>query len=327
MQVENSLWVEKYRPKKLSDLVLPESYQKDFKSYLEKRDIPNLLFHGPPGSGKSTLARVVTSPEGLMNFAEDNLLEINGSAKETRGIGFVQDVIEPFLKIPPLKDPFRIVFIDEADFMTEQAFHSLRGIIEKYSAKCRFIFTVNYFSKIPDALQSRFASGTYGFKQFPVESVFEYCKGILNSEKITFKEEDLKYIVDTFYPDIRRIVSTLQRCALSGSLTLNRDIVQSVEKTIVALIFELIGFIQQNQDTKIGQPIGKIVESLASNADLDYRRIYETLFYDAKTPVPVKILVNKYANGHGDCLMPSMHFMGLVFETVKSLQEYKKLKG
>jgi DNA polymerase III delta prime subunit len=325
MQIEQTLWVEKYRPKKLSDLVLPESYQKDFKTYLGKKDIPNLLFHGPPGSGKSTLARIVTSSEGLMSLPDDNLLEINGSAKETRGIGFVQDVVEPFLKIPPLKDPFRIVYIDEADFMTEQAFHSLRGIIEKYSAKCRFIFTVNYFSKVPEAVQSRFTS--YGFKQFPVESVLEYCKGILQKENIKFKEDDLRYVVDTFYPDIRRIVSTLQRCSLSGNLTLNRDIVQSVEKMIIALVFEIVDFLQQRQDSKLGQPVGKIVNALATNADLDYRRIYEELFYDNKVPVSAKILVNKYANGHGDCLMPSMHFMGLIFDIIKSLQEYKKLKG
>jgi len=323
--IENTLWVEKYRPKTIEDLVLPEAYQKDFKNYLEKRDIPNLLFHGPPGSGKSTLARIITSKEGLMNFADDNLLEINGSSKETRGIGFVQDSIEPFLKIPPLKDPFRIVFVDEADFLTDQAFHSLRGIIEKYSLKSRFIFTCNYVSKVPDAVQSRFTS--YSFKQFPIDMVVNYCKNILEKESATFKEADIKFIVDTFYPDIRKVVNTIQRSSLTGSLVLNKDSVQSNEKFIMSLIFETINFIQQNQDAKIGSAISKVVSTLSGNADLDFRRIYEILFYDDKTPIPVKVIVNRYANSHGDCLVPSMHFMGMVFEIVKILQEYKKLKG
>ena len=101
INITNSLWVERYRPKKLEKLVLPENYKKDFESGIQKNEIPHLLFSGPPGSGKTCIAQILTSKEGIIQNKADNVLEVDGSAKETRGITFVQDVIEQYLKIPP----------------------------------------------------------------------------------------------------------------------------------------------------------------------------------------------------------------------------------
>ena len=107
----DSLWIEKYRPTTLDDLVLPEQYKFDFKKMIEKVSIPNLLFSGPQGGGKTTLAKVLCSKNGVLFNRKDNMLMANGSAKKTRSINFVDSVVEPFLKYPPSGDKYKIVFI------------------------------------------------------------------------------------------------------------------------------------------------------------------------------------------------------------------------
>ncbi len=92
----NSLWVERYRPKKLQELVLSENYRRDFEICIQKKEISSLLLSGSPGSGKTALTRILCSPEGIIQNRDDNVLELNGSAKETRSISYVQDVIEPY---------------------------------------------------------------------------------------------------------------------------------------------------------------------------------------------------------------------------------------
>jgi replication factor C small subunit len=328
MDILNTLWIERYRPKTLEDLVLPEEVFKDFKQYILKKEIPHLIFSGPPGSGKSTLARILCSKNGIISSPDDNLLELNGSAKETRSINFVNEVIEPFLKVPPLGDSYKIVFIDEADYLTDASFHSLRGIIEKYSEKARFVLTCNYLSKIPDAVLSRCTG--YSFKQFPIKDVIYYCDKILRDEGVNFPggpdNPALKYIIDNLYPDIRKIVNALQRCSTSGELKVNKDIVQTSEKTLVSLIMEVINFIQSNQDHKLNSCISSIVQLLTSNQDLEFRSVYVDLFNRPETPIPAKIIVNKFTNSHQDCLVPSMHVLAMVYEIIEILQKYKQIK-
>lgn len=325
MEIINSLWVEKFRPKKLEDLVLPENYKKDFESCIQRKEIGNLLLSGSPGSGKTALTRILCSKEGIIQNREDNVLELNGSARESRNIGYISEVIEPYLKIPSAKpDLYKIVFIDEFDYYTDAAFSSLRGIIEKYSAHSRFIFTCNYISKIPEAIQSRCQH--YVFKQMPIEFVIDYCKGILVAEKINFEDKDLKFIIDNLYPDIRRIVNTLQRSSLSGKLVTDRSISLSSEKIIISNVVEIISFIQSGEDHKINNVINNLVKILGE-LDLDFRTIYSDLFFRVEVPTNAKIIINKYSNSHIDCLLPNQHFLAMIFEMIQGLQKYKALTG
>ena len=325
MKIENSLWVEKYRPKKIKDLILPENYRKDFESCIQRKEISHLLLSGSPGSGKTALTRIICSDEGIILNREDNVLEVNGSAKETRSITYVNDVIEPYLKIPQGRpDKYKIVFIDEADFLTDASFSSMRNIMEKYSAHARFIFTCNYISKIPEAIQSRCQH--YIFKQMPVEFVLDYCKNILTKEEITFEEKDLKFIIDTLYPDIRRIVNSIQKCSLTGKLNSDRNVSLSTEKVIISNIVEIISFIQNSEDHKINAVINNLVKVLG-DLDLDFRAIYSDLFFRDNVPTTAKIIINKYSNSHADCLLPNMHFLGMLFEVIQALQKYKSLIG
>ncbi len=321
--IVDSLWVDKYRPKKINDLVLPPQYKDDFERVIAKQSLPNLLLAGAPGSGKTTLALLLCSKYGVLFNPKDNLLIANGSAKQTRNIAFVDSVIEPFLKYPPSKDKYKVVFIDEADKMTTDAYDSFRGIIEKYQvAYGRFIFTCNYLSKIPDALQSRFT--TYIFQQISKEYVYNYCKNILDCEKVNFTDKDINFIINNLYPDIRKIVNTLQRNSKDGKLVVNEQSVVTKEKIIISSIVEIITFLEKNEDNKIGKNINIIIETL-NDQDIEYKNLYNELFFMQKIPPVVKVIVNKYSMSQQNSIIPQMNFMAMIFEIVKSLQEYRKL--
>ena len=317
----DSLWIEKYRPETLNDLVLPERYKLDFQRLIERGSLPNLLFSGPPGGGKTTLALILCSKHGVLFNKRDNMLMANGSSQKTRSIKFVEDVVEPFLRHPPAGDKYKIVFIDEADNLSPDSYKSWRGIIEKYhKAYGRFIWTCNYLSKIPDPVQSRFTP--YQFKQIPKEFLIKYCEDILIAEKIEYVLKDVGFVVNQLYPDVRKIVNIIQRCCWDGKLEVDQEAVITSEKIIIAHIIEIISLIANNTPAGIGKIVNAIIEILA-NQDLEYRSIYTELFFNEKIIPPAKIIINKYSNEHQGCLIPHQHFMAMVFDVIKSLRDYK----
>ena len=315
----NNLWVEKYRPKKIEDLILSDDNRELFSKAIHDKQINNYLFVGPPGSGKSTLARILTSIHGVIT-KRDNVLAINGSSKASRGIDFVEQVIEPFLKVPPLgKDKHRIVFIDESDYLTDQSFHSQRAVIEKYNKFGRFILTANYLTKIPEAIQSRFQ--VFNFKQIPINFITEYCQNILEKENISFNQKDLKYIIEKLYPDVRKIINTLQKSITKNKLKLNKNITITSENEICSNFENICESFDKKQYSKINSYVDKILETL-NKQDFDYRSVFSRLFNSEKVKASVKIIINKYSNSHQNCLIPSMHFMAMIFESIVCMKEY-----
>lgn len=317
----DSMWVEKYRPKQLKDMVLPDIVRRDFEKIIKTQSLPNLLFSGPAGGGKTTLARMLCSKHGVLHNPGDNMLLASGSAKKTRGIAFVDDVIEPFLKHPPARDKFKVVFIDEADKLTADSYDSLRAIIEKYQvAYGRFIFTCNYLSRIPDPIQSRFVP--YQFSQIPKEFIMDYCHRILDAESVSYTDKSIQLAIDNLYPDVRKIVNALQRNSIDGKLEIDEVAIVTTEKKILSFVLQIISFLEKNQDNKLGGPVGSIVDILAQQ-DIEYRNIYTDLFFADKIPTPAKIVINKYTNGHQNALVPHMHFMAMLFELIKTLRDYR----
>ena len=323
MEIESALWVARYRPKTLDELVLPDRHMKDFRKMVERQELVNLLFSGPPGGGKTTIAKIFCSDKGVLFHKRDNLLTVNGSAQESRGIGFVDKVIVPFLLVPPASDKFKVVFIDEADNLTPDSYRSLRGIIEKFSEGYgRFIFTCNYPSKIPDPLHSRFTH--YKFRQIPRDFLMDYTQGILKNENVEFNVDDIDFIIEGFYPDVRKIINSLQKASWEGKLVVDKDSITTSENNIIANIVEIVGFIQRNENVKIGRAVGSIID-IVKDEEVDYKNIYTTLFFMDNFPAPAKIIVNEYSNKHQGCLIPHQHLLAMVYSIIKSLMEYKRM--
>ena len=201
---EHTLWTEKYRSKTLETYITTDEIRELVEKYISNNDIQNLIFYGPPGTGKTTLAKLIS-----INLNCDYLY-INAS--DERGIDTIRDKVQGFASVASFK-PLKIVILDEADYLTTQAQASLRNIIETYSKSTRFILTCNYIERILDPLQSR----CHAIKVIPPTKVqvAEHLVKVLELENISYDLEDLKIIINQFYPDIRKILNSSQIFMLS----------------------------------------------------------------------------------------------------------------
>ncbi|MFI5413577.1 MAG: replication factor C small subunit [Candidatus Lutacidiplasmatales archaeon] len=201
-----AVWVEKYRPSSLKEMVGQDAILPLLRSYAEKRSMPHLLFAGPPGSGKTTaalaLARDLFGAEWRSSF-----LELNAS--DERGIDTVRTTIKQYARTSPLGDVgFKILFLDEADNLTSEAQASLRRLMERYSGSCRFILSCNYSSRIIDPIQSRCA--VFRFRAYAPDAVRTQVKKIAAAEGKKVSAEALETILTAAGGDMRRATNLLQ---------------------------------------------------------------------------------------------------------------------
>jgi DNA polymerase III delta prime subunit len=204
------LWVEKYRPTTLEEYVGNETIKNKIADYLKQGSIQNLLFHGVAGTGKTTLAKLIAK-----NLNCD-LLYINAS--DERGIDTIRDKIIPFASSMSFND-VKIVILDEADYITPQAQATLRNVIESCSKTTRFILTCNYLERIISPLQSR--CQTFEITPPSKGDVWNKCENILHNENVEFETTKIKAAIDTHYPDIRKIINTLQGSVVNGVIKID----------------------------------------------------------------------------------------------------------
>ena len=213
---EHSLFVEKYRPSSLENYVGNEHLKTTISRYLEQNDIQNLIFYGQAGGGKTTLAKLI------VNNLNCDYLYINAS--DERGIETIRDKVSGFASVASFK-PLKVVILDEADFLTIQAQASLRNVIETFSRTTRFIMTCNFVERIIDPLQSR----CQVIKIVPPSKgeVAKHLTWILEKESISYTLDDIKVIVNQYYPDLRKCINTIQLNSKDSTLKLDNSILVS----------------------------------------------------------------------------------------------------
>lgn len=218
------MWVEKYRPKRLSEVCNQEEVVKVLKGFVERRNMPHLLFAGPPGTGKTTVALCLAYELfGEEGFAA-NYLELNAS--DERGIDTIRSKVKNFSRASPIGDiPFKIIHLDESDNLTADAQQALRRLMEMFSATCRFILSCNYSSRIIEPIQSRCM--LLRFMPFEDKVVRERLLYIANNEGVKIDDKALEAIVSAAEGDLRKAINVLQASA-SISEVVTEEIVYKV---------------------------------------------------------------------------------------------------
>jgi len=260
-KVNNNLWVEKYRPSKLVDYVGNEHLKLKVENYLETGEIPHLLLYGKAGTGKTTLAKLI------IKSIECDYMIINAS--DENNVETVRNKVKNFASSMGFK-PFKIIILDEFDYMTPGAQAILRNLMETFSAHCRFILTCNYVEKVIAPIQSRCQS----FQIVPPtkKDVAMQISKILKSEEIEFEVKDLVPIIDAAYPDIRKIINTCQLNSIKGKLKV--DVQNLLENDYKIKIIEILS----SKDDKRNKYM-KVRQALIDSKVTDFTDLY-TMLYD-----------------------------------------------
>lgn len=311
MKNDHVLWVEKYRPHKIADCILPESMKANFQEYVVKGDVPNMILAGGPGMGKTTVARAMCDELEL-----DHIL-LNGSNEGN--IDTLRNKIVGYASAVSLTGGRKVIIIDEADYLnpnsTQPAF---RGVIEEFAGNCSFIFTCNYKSRIIEPLHSRCA--VVDFKIDATEkpklagSFFKRIQQILIDEKVEYDKATVIELVKKYFPDFRRVLNELQRYSVSGKI--DAGIFASHNN---AKIEDAIKYL-------VDKDFGSLRKWVGSNVDADtdelMRALYDRL-YDVVKPefIPAAVvLIGRYMYQAAFCSDKQINLMAMFSEMMLELE-------
>jgi DNA polymerase III delta prime subunit len=259
-KVNNSLWVEKYRPRKLEDYVGNEHLKEKVADYLQTGDVPHLLFFGKAGTGKTTLAKLI------VNSINCDHIIINAS--DENNVDTVRNKVKGFASTIGFKD-MKVIILDEFDYMTPNAQAILRNLMETFSKHCRFILTCNYVEKVIDPIQSR--CQTFQIVPPTKKDVAVQVSQILSKEGVKFEPKDLVPIIDSGYPDIRKIINTCQLNSSKGQLKL--DTTSVIDSDIKSKVVEIL---KSNDDKR--NKWKSIRQSIADARVQDFTEFYTYLY-------------------------------------------------
>jgi len=279
--INNLLWVEKYRPKSLSDCILPTDISLVFNGMIKEGTIPNMILYGKAGTGKTTVARAIANDIGaesiLINCSEEN------------GIDILRTKIRQYCSTVSLHSSMKVVILDEFDYANAQSIQpALRGAIEEFATNCRFIMTCNYKNRIIDPLHSRCTGIDFTVpsseKAQIATAILKRVELILNKENIQYDKPVLVNLVKKHFPDIRRIVNELQRYSSSGKIDVGILAQGSSES-----YKELLGYMKSKDFTSCRK---WVVQNLDLNTADFFKKLYSELYVALKpNSIPQAILI------------------------------------
>ena len=271
----NTLWVEKYRPSSLDTYIGNDHLKSKVSVYIESGDLPHLLLYGKAGTGKTTLAKI------LVKQIECDFIYVNAS--DVRRVDDLIPKVRNFASTIGFKDN-KIITLDEVDYISPHSQAALRNLMETFSKHCRFILTCNYVERIIDPIQSRCQS----FQIIPPSrsEVAQRMVQILKEEDIVYELDDLKILVNSGYPDIRRVINSAQRQSINGKLVVDKQSI--VENDYKLKLLEIL----KTQDRK--SAFKNIRQLVADSQIRDFADLFR-LLYDE---------VDSYGKGHvAECIL------------------------
>jgi DNA polymerase III delta prime subunit len=303
---KHSLWVEKYRPSKLDTYIGNEHLKSKVSIYLESGDLPHLLLYGKAGTGKTTLAKI------LMKQIECDYLYINAS--DENNIETVRTKIKNFASSVGFKD-LKIITLDECDYITPNAQAALRSLMETFSRHCRFILTCNYVERIINPIQSRCQI----FEIIPPSKseVAQRLNQILEEEEINYELQDLKILIDSNYPDIRRTINSAQRNIIN--LQLKLDTVSLTQNDYKLKLLEILK-IQDKKDA-----FKNIRQLLTDNRVRDYADLFRLLYdkvdeYGSGYVAECILIIAKYELSDSQVVDKEINAMAMLIELLQEIK-------
>ena len=275
------LWVEKYRPKKIDDVILSADLYKTFSTIVENGDVPNMLFSGTPGTGKTTVAKAICNELDLGHIV------INGS--EDGNIDTLRGKIRQFASSISLQGGYKVVILDEADYLNPQSTQpALRGFIEEFSDNCRFIFTCNFKNRIIEPLHSRCSVYDFNISKSELQRLCSVFMArlymILDNEGVGYDQMALADLIMKYSPDWRRVLNECQRYSISGHI--DEGILSTVSDTNYQNLFSYL------KDKDFKNMRKWVVENIDTDTSVIFRGIYDRMINNLEPHhIPQVILI------------------------------------
>ena len=305
-QEHHTIWPEKYRPSTLEEYVSNPNVIATVRKFIESKTIPHLLFYGTAGTGKTSLAKLI------INSIDCDALYINAS--DENNVDNVRTKIKDFASNVGFSD-LKVIILDEADYLTHNSQAALRNIMETYAATTRFIFTCNYFEKISEPLYSR--CQCFEISPLKKKDVAIHLKNVLYAEHVKHTMDDLGYIVNTYYPDIRKILNFAQQCVLDGELKIAE--LQSSTHDVKNKIVEILK--TNSGSTKAFADIRQLV---ADSGVRHYEELYQLLYdkvndFCPKQPSVAIVIIAEYLYQSSMVVNKEIVFMACIAKLLEIL--------